>query len=309
VNKNIFGEIHMGRHLKKINKHYSNQSGATIVFVALCIFVIISFAALALDISHLAVTKNELQNAADAGALAGAHKLYSNDGRVITHDVARQAAIAVSTMNQSDNVPADVETEDVLIGHWSFGIGSLPKGFTVSTSTDPVPLWGVDTVTLDENPDFINAVQVTAWRKEPRVTSWFARIFGYEDFLQSAAAVAYIGFSGSVEPETIDQPIAICKESLLQNSANGSKWECNIGRMLNSSDNDTTSNTGAWTNFTQDPCETASVPTMRPLICGNGNPFPVNFGIGIGATGGVQDNIFRDFADCWSPRHTQYNFP
>ena len=45
-----------------------NQCGATMVFVAICIFMIIALTALAVDIGHLVVTKNELQNAADAGA-------------------------------------------------------------------------------------------------------------------------------------------------------------------------------------------------------------------------------------------------
>jgi hypothetical protein len=286
--------------IKNQNYVFHNQHGATIVFVAICMVVIISFAAIALDVGHLVVTKNELQNAADAGALAGAHKLYGDNGRVITRSDARQAAITVSTMNKSDNVSVDVEASDVLIGHWSFGLGALAKGFTESSATEPVPLWGVTTVELDQNTDFINAVQVTAWRKEPEVTSWFARIFGIESFLQSAKAVAYIGFAGSVEPEGFDQPIAICRESLLQRNSEGEAyWDCNMGRMLDSSTKADTSNTGAWTNLTQDPCETASVPTIKPLICGTGNPMPMLFGQGIGAVGGVQDTVFKDLADCW----------
>ncbi len=300
----------MATPIKKLKLYFPNQRGATIVFVAICMFVLIAFAALALDVGHLVVTKNELQNAADAGALAGAHKLYSDDGRFITVDAARQAAIAVSTMNQSDNEFVDVDVEDVLIGHWSFGLGTVDKGFTESAATDAVALWGVSTVALDQNQDFINAVQVTAWRKDPMVTSWFARIFGLEGFLQSATAVAYIGFAGSVEPETFDQPIAICKESLLQRNPEGEPyWDCNIGRMLNSSDNQSTSNTGAWTNLTQDPCETASVPTLKPLVCGDGNPTPLLFGSGIGAIGGVADNIFRDLADCWLGEGTEDTYP
>ena len=42
------------------------------VLIAILMFVFLGFAALALDLSHLFVAKNELQNAADAGALAGA---------------------------------------------------------------------------------------------------------------------------------------------------------------------------------------------------------------------------------------------
>jgi hypothetical protein len=163
-----------------------------------------------------------------------------------------------------------------------------------------VPLWGVSTEDLDLNTNFINAVRVRVHRRgADSVTAWFARIFGYESFLQVAEAVAYIGFTGSLLPGEADQPIAICRQSILYTDAQGDEvYQCNIGRMLNSGSNTATSNTGAWTNFSQ-PCETANVPTLRPLICGDGNPSPIQFGEGIGAVGGVQDTIFRDLDTCW----------
>jgi len=60
----------------------------------------------------------------------------------------------------------------------------------------------------------------------------------------------------------------------------------------------TTHNSGAWTNFLQ-PCETASVPTVRPLVCRDGNPLTIDLGETIGTTGGMQDNVYRDLRDCW----------
>ena len=90
--------------IKKLKSYFPNQHGTAIVFVAICLFVLIAFAAFALDVAHLVVTKNELQNAADAGALAGAHKLYSDDGRFITADAARQIADDVSKMNKPNRV-------------------------------------------------------------------------------------------------------------------------------------------------------------------------------------------------------------
>ena len=66
---------------KLINaKIIKEQDGATIVLVGICIFLFIFLAALAVDLGHLFVAHNELQNAADAGALAGARFLYSDDG-------------------------------------------------------------------------------------------------------------------------------------------------------------------------------------------------------------------------------------
>jgi Flp pilus assembly protein TadG len=47
------------------------ERGATFVVVALLIIVLVGVAALAIDIGHLFVVRNELQNASDAGCLAG----------------------------------------------------------------------------------------------------------------------------------------------------------------------------------------------------------------------------------------------
>jgi hypothetical protein len=205
--------------------------------------------------------------------------------------------MAAATANKSDNtVVVDVAANDVQRGHWSF----TTRTFTPNDATAPVELW--DTETLDTNTDFINAVQVTAWRREgvtpgsDDIDSWFAKIFDIPVFVQSATAVAYIGFAGSLGPTEADQPIAICKQSLKEND--GDPYQCNIGRMLNSGSNDATNNTAGWTNFTQ-PCDTASASDMRALVCANGNPGMLNYGAGIGSTGGVQDNVLADLAQCW----------
>ena len=57
-----------------------NQRGGVVIFVAVAMVVLIGCAALAIDLTHLYVARNELQNAADAGALAGARFLFVNDG-------------------------------------------------------------------------------------------------------------------------------------------------------------------------------------------------------------------------------------
>ncbi|MCE5264195.1 MAG: pilus assembly protein TadG-related protein, partial [Deltaproteobacteria bacterium] len=52
------------------------QSGAAAILVAFLMIVFLGIAALALDIGYLYVVRTELQNAADASALAGAGRLY-----------------------------------------------------------------------------------------------------------------------------------------------------------------------------------------------------------------------------------------
>jgi len=68
--------------------------------------------------------------------------------------------------------------------------------------------------------------------------------------------------------------------------------------MINSGNDPSSSNTGAWTNFTQ-PCATANPPTVSPLVCSSGNTTQVESGTGIGTTGGELQNVFADLLSCW----------
>jgi len=298
----------MMRSLKlKSDSVLGNQKGITLPLVAIMLFVFLGIAALALDLSHLYVVRNELQNAADAGALAGARFLYNEDGSVvnpganlIAYNAARGnramaetgSAIAVD-VNWSDgqNSGADI---DVQRGHWSFSSHT----FTANDSMFPVDL-DRSTEDLDGDLTFINAVRVVARRQgNPEGTpaaSFFARIFGYDNFELSMEAVAYIGYAGSLRPEDVDQPIAICRQSIVDSNGD---YTCATGRMIDSGGG-STHNTAAWTNFTQEPCQTTSVPTVRPLICSDGNPNPLLFGEGMGSVGGMQNTVYDDLRDCW----------
>ena len=115
--------------------------------------------------------------------------------------------------NNSEKVPVEVNwtggnTGDVQRGHWRFA----SKSFTPNASLEPVDLWDVSSDELDANLNFINAVQVTTRREATPILAYFARIFGIENFQRTANAVAYIGFAGTLTPEDVDQPIAICMD-------------------------------------------------------------------------------------------------
>jgi len=276
-----------------------DQRGVTIILVALLMFVFLGIAALAIDLSSLYVVGNELQNAADAGALAGARFLYNNDGTAVNPGanlIAFNAARDNRALSIAGAIPVDVSwtsgnTGDVQRGHWSFAT----RAFTPNDSTVAVPLWNVPTEWLDDPAsNFINAVRVVARREATPAAAFFSRIFGFTDFELSREAVAYIGFAGSLRPEDVDQPIAICRQSIVDADGN---YTCATGRMIDSGGG-TTHNTAAWTNFSQ-PCQTASASSVRPLVCGSGNPEVIDFGEGMGTTGGMQDNVYRDLRDCW----------
>jgi hypothetical protein len=275
-----------------------DQSGVIVVLVAILMLVFLGIAALVIDLSNLYVVRNELQNAADAGALAGARFLYNDDGTLVNegaNQIAYEAAIANKALAMTGAIAVDVNWTggnigDVQRGHWCFAT----QDFWPNPSLSPVDLWNVSTEDLDADPSFINAVRVEARRQATPAASFFARILGYEYFELSKYAVAYIGFAGSLQEGEVDQPIGICKQSIVDEDGN---YDCHTGRMIDSGGG-TTHNTGAWTNFSQ-PCDTASASSVRPLVCGGGNPDVISLGDGMGTVGGMQNNVYSDLRNCW----------
>ena len=292
------------------NNALNEQCGVSVVLVAIFLVLFLGIAALAIDISHLYLVRNELQNAADAGALAGARMLYTEDGIVNpgAKNIAKSATVENVALAIGGATEVDVVDEEVQLGHWSFGIGDLlDRGFyPVSTlPTDPPELLGVPTADLDQNANFVNAVQVIARRGSDAggtaASSFFAQIFGYDKFFLSATATAFLGFAGTIYPGEVDQPIAMCAEDL--------KDGCKTGRMMNSSNSGETSDTARWTNFLQ-PC--GAMGNNPDLVCSGGNEDTIMFGTGMTTTNGEQDNVLRALMDdtCWGPyRDNNQSFP
>jgi Flp pilus assembly protein TadG len=311
-----------------------NQRGAVIAVVAGLMFVFMAMAMLALDIGHLYIVRNELQNAADAGALAGVRVLYNPDGTINTdaNTVARNAAIA----NKSEKLPVEVLDIEVQRGHWTFDPDNPNSGvFTPSDSLAPVslpyptpsnPFLYLNQLDGTTGPIFINAVRIMTRRGGTpggsQAKLFFAGLWGYLGFDLGAKAIAYIGFSQPIEPEAVDKPIAICKQAIFQ----GGQYNCVTGRMIDSSGGGPAgggtgnTNTTAWTDFTQGSgCGTANPSSVRPLLAGclASNSTYLFPGSPLGTTNGMdatlmispnQPNLF----DCWknaSPLKDSRGYP
>jgi hypothetical protein len=293
----------------------ARQGGAAAVLFVLTLATLLGAGALAVDVGNLVVARQELRNAADAGALAGARCLY-NDGEDYPDEPdcldtigdvgdvnvnANQVAANAATANMSRNSPAEVNApttnlDDVERGHWSWGLGNLPRGFYPNDSTDPFDLWTYSTLELDQEINFVNAVRVTTRRQGTQVQSFFSRVLGFSGFDSQATAVAWIGFAGTLQPTEADQPIALCKQKLLA----GDTLDCNVGRFVPS-----TGETGGWTTFEQvdavEQCNVLNTPdsSIRPLVCSTGNPNVLEYGKPMSADNGQKNNSFDDLADCW----------
>jgi len=156
----------------------NRRSGTVAVFTLVSAVVLIGFAALAVDVGHLYNVKAELQNAADAAALAGASAFTEDRLRTSAYSsfdligAARQRALRYAAENPANSGPVRLAPEDVLLGQfdWEHPDQALVQG-------------GV-----------FNSVQVTARCDEGSlngpVINVFAGVLGFNTSDVSATAIA-----------------------------------------------------------------------------------------------------------------------
>jgi hypothetical protein len=318
-----------------------SQNGAVIVLVAILLVVFLGVAALAIDVYHLFVVRNELQNAADAAALAGAKVLYydfydnpsdPDDDNKLDNDPdndppsadlaftvnpgANIVAYKTALENISENIAVEVKdhtsnTGDIQRGHWSFSANGGDGGFTPNPILNPVDIGKDPEDELDTNINFINAVHVKVRRQDKPAASFFAQIFGYENFGLTAEATAYIGFAGGINPFDVDLPIAICRQAIVDADGN---FNASIGRFINSSGTPGTNpagETGGWTDFNQedDPCKGGTNnPLIKEAIDNGGNSTSLVFGASMATDNGAKTDSYKALMDKWEEATNKESF-
>lgn len=160
----------------------SSARGASIVVFALVLPLLLAFVALVVDIGHFLQVRSQLQNAADAAALAGARDL---DGTMAKLATARLAAryyagehVANGTPLSLDLNPNNDVAGDIVLGTWSFA----QRVFTPAVAASM--------------PSTINAVKVYGRRTAGRggaVRAYFAPLFGFAEKDLTVQAVAVGG--------------------------------------------------------------------------------------------------------------------
>jgi Flp pilus assembly protein TadG len=172
------------------------ERGSVVTIVAFGIVALVGLLALAIDLGQLYVVKNELQNVADAAALAGAKQLLqAKSGSNYVVSVYCSEAVTASqdcaSRNKSSGQPMTISPEDVVIGQWDVNLSRFVKtGCSV-------------------NPMEANAVQVTVRRQggtNPKIATFFAGIFGVAEQTSSATATALLGVAGT---SALDIPFAV----------------------------------------------------------------------------------------------------
>src|SRR5690349_1251999 len=101
-----------------------NRKGIFVVLFGLLFMVLMSAAALAIDMSRIWSMRNELQTAADAGALAGSIQLTP------PHNAAKYSdtAMAIAKLNRA--LYDTIHVDSVQVGHWTDASSTFTKDGT-----------------------------------------------------------------------------------------------------------------------------------------------------------------------------------
>ena len=195
----------------KLFKKVKNQAGVSAVIVAICLTMLIGFTALAVDVGYMYVTRNELQNVADAAALAGAGYLgliyeglpYEDQPtQVFSRSDIVGVAQQVAGKNQAAKMNISVNN-DVTIGTWDCGTNTL------TPMADPIV-----------GP---NAVRVVARRDgiaNGPILTFFARIFNINTVNVSADATAALTGPAFVEEGELKVPFSLSENNFPNDCTN-----------------------------------------------------------------------------------------
>lgn len=188
------------KYLKSIKRTVVEENGASVPLMAVFLLVFVGFLALVVDLGRLYVVRNELQNTADAAALAGAKELYQSS-EFINVSLVSTAVQDCAQQNKSLGLEQLKATAE--IGKWDF----QTQTFTPVAS----PMYTTE----------VNAVRTTVQRlgenggaaDNPMMFSAFANLFGLNQLGTQATAVAYLGIVGST---SLDIPFALPDSTITQ---------------------------------------------------------------------------------------------
>lgn len=176
------------RKRRKGNLNFGRERGAVAVLVAASMAVLIGFVGLALDLGKLFVTKTELQNSADACALAAARELSGTNNNQLM--LAEEAGIAVGVRNNVmfQNESINVSGSNITFSE-TFDGAYMPKGSVANVLA-------------------VRFVRCTVQRVD--IPNWFMQVLGMGDQQVNATAVASLVPSQT----TCALPVAVCADKL-----------------------------------------------------------------------------------------------
>ncbi|NLC70384.1 MAG: pilus assembly protein [Desulfuromonadaceae bacterium] len=290
----------------------SDCRGAVAVKTAILMVLLLGIVAMAVDIGYMMVVRNQLQNAADAAALAGCNRLYNRDPSVTMAEPnwAQAEAHALSTLqlNQADNKA--LLTGDVTTGWWDYAQNKdneLCYG-TVCSGTVPYPQFNSISLPANYNtynyaPAVMVEIEKTAGMNSGAITTFFAGIFGIKDYDSKANAVA-IAAGESIRPGVL-APFVLSIEDLptyLDDYNFEEKQTVKIGSAYKSNQAENYDIAGQWTSFNT---EINNVNELRDLL-NSGNSMVVNPDNTTYVYPGVSTTLYYDNSGNHEALHQEY---
>lgn len=241
-----------------------NNRGQILVLVALSLIVLLGFAALAIDVGYFYHTKNQLQGAADAAALAGALALDGSNN--LAQTAPGTEAVKYATLNRASGSAVQLDPSDIILGSWVAN-SFIPSGTPV------------------------NAVKVIA-RKTTNDPAGFPRIFGkiFDTTKQDIKPEAV-----ATRPARSSTFISLCSTACtipsycISTATTPTMCTISPPRILDTS-SPNPSNQFAWTSLTVSPTSASGVSSY---ICAD-SPFEDNCDNSVYTTNGTVASTLKD---------------
>ena len=263
---------------------YVDESGSVALIFAASLLMILGLAALVIDLGRAHLVKRELQNAAEAGALAGARAL-SLPANSTTTNWTNGTAKASSTvrLNFANGAQlSDYAAANVQAGYWDIRWTAATAPANLNGSADLATYVPV-------NPTYeVPAVKVTIAKtasgtgSSAPMNTFFASILGVNSMTMQASAVAML-------PSPTGIGIGDAFPMAMPQSYVTTYWNQAppVSFRITASGGD-----GNWTSFLVDA---NNVPTIETLI-NSGNPTNLNIGDSIWIEPGVKTSLY-DYAE------------
>lgn len=197
-------------------RHVGKNLGIAAVMAVVCLTLLLGVAALAVDTGDTAAAKSDLQNAADAAALAGAGYigmryvgLSYDEQQLVT--ITRQEVVNVVQAVARSHSPAGValtisdSAEDIVIGRLKWAVEAL----TWRADAEGRPI-------IDPTHVMPDAVRVTVRRDadaDNPVSTFFAGVFGRKSVPTAAEATAALTGPATVGEGELKAPFSLSENN------------------------------------------------------------------------------------------------
>jgi Flp pilus assembly protein TadG len=260
---------------EKLAALFFGASGMMTAVTAISILALLALMALVADLGHLYAVKAELQNAADAGAHAGAWRLYYGTSGLAPAspdcDTARSTASTTAEANKVEGKTLTIPSGDVQIGIWNWST----RAFEASACSAG-----------------INAVKVVTRKDEVANGPVNLAFAGIPPFDLTARATAILDGVGKVPEGGGTFALAIKKSKVPP-----------LGGELTITLSPDHSESGGWHSFFD---SSTSANDLKKLVNGSTPSPEIKVGDSINLTNGVVASVFQEMEKEWKSHNSDW---